>query len=75
MQIVSTVKNATKAVAEGLDQANSYVEREHKKLKEKERLEAEQKAEEELKRIQAEKDAEPELKKMYEKLIADWDKN
>jgi uncharacterized protein (DUF849 family) len=74
-QIVSTLKNATNAVVEGLDKANSYVEREHKKLKERERLEAEQKAEDELKRIQEEKDAEPELRKMYEKLIADWDKN
>ena len=71
-QMANTLKNATNAVVEGLDNANSYVAREHKKLKEREKLEAEQKAEDELKQIQAEKDAEPELRKMYEELMADW---
>ena len=71
-QMANTLKNATNAVVEGLDNANAYVAREHKKLKEREKLEAEQKAEDELKQIQAEKDAEPELRKMYEELMADW---
>ena len=71
-QIANTVKNATNTVVDGLDKANAYVEREHKKAKELERLELEKMEEERNRRIQEELDAEPELRKQYEKLAAEF---
>lgn len=74
-QIANTLKDAAIAVEQGLQKANAYVDREHKKAMERDRLEMEQKTADELKRLQEELDAEPELRKQYDKLVAEWDKD
>jgi len=71
-QIASSLKDAAITVERGLNEMNAYVSREHKKLKERERLEMEQKAADERRRLQEELDAEPELRKQYEKLAAEF---
>jgi very-short-patch-repair endonuclease len=74
-QIASVLKDSVIAVERGLDDFNSYVEREHKKAKERDRLEMKQKTEDELRRVQEELDADPELSKIFDELEAEWDKD
>lgn len=67
-QIASSLKDAAITVERALNEMNAYVSREHKKLKERERLEMEQKAADERRRLQEEQEEllDPEQKKQFE---------
>lgn len=72
VKIASALRDGAISLVNGIDEINTYVAREHKKIKEQATIESERKAEEYERDLQAELDASEELRKQYEDVKKHW---